>query len=180
MSCGRINLNCRKCRLSESRTRVVPGTGSCHSKIVFIGEAPGRDEDAKGEPFVGRAGKILDSALEKAGTGRPRVYISNVVKCRPPSNRRPKRNEIDTCRGYLESELAEIRPAVICVLGLTAAKALFDKRGRMSELIGSSFEARIAGCVVNVFVSYHPAACLYRRDKLKDFEKAIEKAVSAV
>jgi DNA polymerase len=159
---------------------VVPGIGSCHSKIVFIGEAPGRDEDARGEPFVGRAGRILDSALAKAGTGRPRVYISNVVKCRPPNNRRPKKDEIDSCRGYLESELAEIKPTVICVLGQTAAKTLFDKRGKMSELVTSSFEAKVADRTFKVIVSYHPAACLYRRDKLKEFEKAIKKAVRAV
>lgn len=179
MTCGNIDLACAKCRLSKGRTQVVPGIGSCSSRIVFVGEAPGKDEDLRGEPFVGRAGKILTAALEELGVDRADVYISNAVKCRPPDNRRPRQDEIETCRPYLDSELAEVRPAVICALGQTAAIQLLNNKKRISELIGKSWETSVSGRKVRLIVAYHPAACLYGRKKLAAFKGQISASLKA-
>lgn len=179
MTCGKIDLSCAKCRLSESRTQVVPGTGSCRSKLMLIGEAPGKDEDLKGEPFVGRAGKLLDEALQEAGVHRSEVFIANLVKCRPPNNRRPRKDEVEACSEYLRSELEAVRPRVVCVLGQTAAKALLSTREKMSVAVGSMKRTTIHGKVVQLIVSYHPAACLYQRRHVTAFKKAIRKSVRA-
>src|SRR5713226_4407872 len=110
-------ISCIKCNLSKSRKNAVPGSGNIESEIIFIGEAPGRNEDLQGEPFVGAAGQILSEALEYAGFTRSNVYITNVVKCRPPNNRQPLKEERDACREYLLRELQIIGPKMICILG---------------------------------------------------------------
>jgi len=179
MSCGEIDLKCRKCRLSDKRTKVVPGTGPCNARLVLIGEAPGRDEDLSGEPFVGRAGKLLDAALDECGVSRKSVYITNVVKCRPPKNRKPRDEEATTCSEYLFSELEDVKPSVVCILGQTAAKHLLSERRSMSALSKEDFEMIIDGRHVKVFVTFHPAACLYQRKHLKAFKTSIRKSLES-
>jgi uracil-DNA glycosylase len=177
MTNARSDPDCTRCRLAEGRTHVVGGVGSRSSKIVFVGEAPGKDEDTKGEPFVGRAGRMLDQALKEAGARREDVYITNIVKCRPPGNRRPRTDEVDACSVHISSEIEHMRPKVVCALGLTVAKGLFGTRGRMADIEGRPFETTIYGRKVTAIVAYHPAACLYRRDKTKQFKESIRKSL---
>lgn len=179
MICGRIDLACTRCRLSKGRTQVVPGTGPCSSPIVFIGEAPGKEEDLKGEPFVGRGGKLLDKVLNEAGVDRSEVFICNLVKCRPPGNRRPRKDEIETCSQFLESELKAVKPKVVCALGQTVANRLLDNRERMAELVKKDRTVNVVGMEVHLFVSYHPAACLYQRKNMGSFRKSIEGSLRA-
>lgn len=165
---------CRKCRLSEGRTKVVPGIGPCKSKIMFIGEAPGKDEDLKGEPFVGRAGRLLDEALTEAGVGRSQVRISNLVKCRPPGNRRPRKDEKATCASlYLHKEIEEVAPRVICALGQTVAEHLSGREVRMTDTVGKEIPQAVNGKSARLFVTYHPAACLYQRKNSKAFKEGV-------
>ena len=117
-------IECTKCDLSKTRTNSVPGKGNFHSNVIFVGEAPGKNEDKKGEPFIGIAGKKLSIALEGAGISREEVYITNIVKCRPPKNRVPTTIERATCQEYLKQEIAIIKPKIICVLGNTAFNSL--------------------------------------------------------
>ncbi len=180
MSCGNIDLGCTRCRLSKGRNRVVPGTGPCDARVVFIGEAPGKDEDIKGEPFVGRAGKVLDDALRDAGVARDQVYISNLVKCRPPKNRRPRKDETRTCTGlYLSSELREVSPMVICALGQTVAEHLLGKRVKMAKAVGTERSVVLGDVRAKVVVTYHPAACLYQRKNLSKFKKDVRSSLVA-
>ncbi len=149
-------ISCNACPLAKTRTNAVPGLGSLKSEILFIGEAPGRNEDLKGEPFVGTAGKILSEALEYAGLSRNQVYITNVVKCRPPNNRPPNSQEIDSCNTYLAQELHIICPKIICILGNTAFTSLLNgssimkNRGKIIKRNGQTY-----------FVTIHPAAAIY-------------------
>jgi uracil-DNA glycosylase len=117
---------CLKCELGESRTKAVPGEGNPNARIVFIGEAPGADEDAQGRPFVGRAGKLLDKIIMAMGLRRQDVFIANILKCRPPGNRDPKPDEIVQCVGFLHEQLLLIQPEIIVALGAHAAKTLLD------------------------------------------------------
>jgi uracil-DNA glycosylase family 4 len=160
--------SCQLCDLSLSRTLAVPGEGPCPADIMLIGEAPGLEEDRTGRPFVGRAGKLLTKALAEAGIERPEVFITSVVKCRPPKNRKPKRWEIDACRPYLEAQMERVRPRVVCLMGNVASSAVLGKQG-MASMHGRFFQDRF-------LVTYHPAAVL-RNVKLmdtlvSDFKKA--------
>ncbi|MGB9003145.1 MAG: uracil-DNA glycosylase [Nitrosotalea sp.] len=152
-------ISCTLCELSKSRTNAVPGLGSIKTEIVFIGEAPGRTEDIQGMPFVGTAGKILSEALVYAGFTREDVYITNIVKCRPPDNRRPNKQEMDSCNGYLQKELEIIRPKIICILGNTAfgsllnGNAITKNRGKIIKKNDQLY-----------FVTIHPAAIIYNQD----------------
>lgn len=146
---------CTKCILSKSRTHAVPGEGSSTKKIMFIGEGPGADEDSQGRPFVGRSGKVLDTALEEAGISRNEVFITNVVKCRPPQNRKPKDDEMDACNGYLESQIELIDPIIICLLGATAIERLIGKRS-----VTGSHGTLIKKFKRSFFLTFHPAATL--------------------
>jgi DNA polymerase len=153
--------DCRRCGLSESRTNVVFGAGAGDADIVFVGEAPGHNEDLQAEPFVGPAGKFLDELLrEILGLKRDDVYIANVIKCRPPENRDPSALEIETCKPFLMKQLEIIEPVSICTLGNFATKTLTGKREGITKLrrkpvrVGKSF----------VFPIYHPAAALHRGD----------------
>ncbi len=180
MKCGRIDLACTKCRLSRGRTKVVPGDGPCDSPIMFIGEAPGRDEDISGRPFVGRGGRLLEEALEDAGVRRDQVRISNLVKCRPPGNRRPKKDETEICTSlYLMSEIEAVKPRVVCALGQSSAERLSGRRLRMGEFVGKELPHSLPVQGVRLFVAYHPAACLYQRKNLKDFKEGVAAAVRA-
>ncbi|MEM4233000.1 MAG: uracil-DNA glycosylase [Thermoplasmata archaeon] len=168
-----VDLSCTRCRLSRSRKQVVPGKGSWRTSLVLVGEAPGSEEDRRGEPFVGRAGKLLDETLADGGASRQDVFIANLVKCRPPGNRRPRKDEIEACARFLQAELQRIRPKVICAMGQTVAAALIGCNGRMSSLVGRVFDAEVHGVRANVVISYHPAACLYQRKNLSAFREAI-------
>jgi len=164
-------ISCVKCGLSKSRTNAVPGKGNPKAEILFIGEAPGRNEDLKGEPFVGSAGKILSEALDYAGISRDDVFITNVVKCRPPQNRLPLAEEKDACSEHLAKELEIIKPKIICILGNTAYNSLLGgdsitkNRGKLIEKNGQHY-----------FLTIHPAAAIYNpelKDVLKNDIKAL-------
>lgn len=161
---------CPLCKLSRSRKNAVPGEGQLSAKIMFIGEAPGRSEDEKGRPFVGAAGRILDELLKKAGIERSEVFITNIVKCRPPNNRVPKEDELTACRPYLDRQIALIKPKVICILGRTA----------YSSLLGGSSITANRGKVVEradqkYFLTFHPAAVIYNKGLLSALEADLKK-----
>ena len=159
-------IECTKCDLCKTRTNSVPGKGNFQSDVIFVGEAPGRNEDQNGEPFIGAAGKKLSTALEEAGMSREDVYITNVVKCRPPNNRIPNSNERDACMQYLEEEITIIKPKIICILGNTA----------FNSILGGSEITKFRGKIVRkdnrlYFLTIHPAATIYNQkliDVLKD------------
>ncbi len=148
---------CTRCPLSAGRTQVVFGVGDPDADLMFVGEAPGRDEDLQGEPFVGRSGKLLDRLLlEELGVDRSRCYIANVVKCRPPENRDPKPDEIASCRPYLEAQLRLIGPVVVVTLGNFATKLLLDTDQGITKVRGRAYP--IGGR--QLVPTYHPAAAL--------------------
>jgi len=158
-------IKCIKCDLCKTRTNAVPGKGNFQSDVIFVGEAPGKNEDQNGEPFIGVAGKKLSVALDEAGISRDDVYITNVVKCRPPNNRVPTTNERDTCKEYLKQEIAIIKPKLICILGNTA----------FNSILGGSEITKFRGKVVRkdnllYFLTIHPAATIYNQ-KLIDVLK---------
>jgi DNA polymerase len=152
-------IGCPLCKLSRSRKNAVPGDGQLSSKIMFIGEAPGKNEDEQGKPFVGAAGMILNQALEKAGIKRAEVFITNVVKCRPPNNRLPENDERSICRQYLDRQISLIAPKIICILGSTAyssilgGKSIIKNRGKILEKNGQKY-----------FLTIHPAAAIYNKN----------------
>jgi uracil-DNA glycosylase family 4 len=151
-------IECTKCELHKERKNAVPGDGNFRAKIMFIGEAPGRDEDLQGRPFVGAAGKLLTQLLLSIGLKREDIYITNIVKCRPPENRQPRVSEIATCSHYLDRQIEIINPRLLCPMGNTALKFLLGKNASISGLHGRLAEKR-EGRVV--FPLYHPAAALY-------------------
>ena len=164
---------CILCKLSEGRTNAVPGEGDSFAKIMFIGEAPGRSEDEQGRPFVGAAGKLLTEALQEAGLSREDVFITNIVKCRPPNNRVPREEERDACRPYLERQIALINPRIICILGRTAYESLLEggsitsNRGRLVKH-GNRF----------YFLTVHPAAIIYNPELKTIFKNDLPNLVS--
>jgi DNA polymerase len=148
--------DCRKCGLSEGRRTVVFGSGSPNAGVMFIGEAPGADEDRTGLPFVGPAGALLTRMIEAIGFQREEVYIANVIKCRPPGNRDPQPEEVNTCKPYLERQIEHIQPVVICALGRFAAQTLLDTDEPLGTLRGRLFTYR----GIHLIPTYHPAALL--------------------
>ena len=158
---------CERCRLHEGRINTVPGEGDLSSPVVLVGEAPGRKEDESGRPFVGSAGKLLDAALERVGLTRSRVYISNVVKCRPPRNRRPHSDEVTSCARFIDEQLGILTPKVVAPLGNSALRYVFRRFGLGGAVIGD-VHGRARPVVFSwgngvVFPLYHPAAILYNR-----------------
>jgi len=157
--------NCRKCSLSEIRTNAVPGEGNADSSIVLIGEAPGYWEDRKGKPFVGAAGRVLDETLEKIGIKRAEIFITNVLKCRPPGNRDPRSKEIQACTPFLDRQLKIIKPKFIVTLGRHSTSYLFSKMNLnfdgISKVHGRIYQARFADWRCYIIPTYHPAAALY-------------------
>jgi DNA polymerase len=149
--------DCTRCKLSQQgRKQIVFGVGDPRAELMFVGEAPGADEDQQGEPFVGRAGQLLNNMIKAMGISREQVYIANVVKCRPPSNRTPERDECDTCSPFLMRQIAVVQPKVIVALGAVAAKNLLAVQSSLGDLRGRWFEYR--GC--KLAVTYHPAFLL--------------------
>ncbi|RMH71315.1 MAG: uracil-DNA glycosylase [Gemmatimonadetes bacterium] len=147
---------CQRCSLGKTRTNFVFGVGNPHADLVFCGEAPGEQEDLKGEPFVGRAGQLLDKILAAIHLHRNDVYILNVLKCRPPGNRDPLPEEREACRPLLEAQLALIKPKVICALGRQAAQALLKTNQSLGKLRGQFHDFN----GIPLMVTYHPAALL--------------------
>jgi uracil-DNA glycosylase family 4 len=153
---------CERCpQLVATRTQVVFGAGNANADLMFIGEAPGRDEDAQGVPFVGRSGKLLTSLLEGIGLAREDVFIANVLKCRPPDNRNPAPGEIANCREYLERQLELIEPKVVCTLGNFSTKLIRDSPEGITKLRGTPEVVQIGPRRVRLLPLLHPAAALY-------------------
>ena len=159
---------CTACGLARTRQKSVPGVGDIHAEWLFVGEAPGNEEDARGEPFVGQAGKLLDNMLAALGMKRGEVvYVANVLKCRPPNNRTPEPREVESCRPYLDRQVALIRPKVIVALGKSAATTLLETEATIASLRGRLHRYR----GVPLVVTYHPAYLLRNLpDKAKAWE----------
>lgn len=154
--------HCSKCTLHKQRKNVVFGEGNLRARLMFVGEAPGRDEDIQGRPFVGMAGKLLTKIIEAMGLRREDVYITNVVKCRPPNNRVPEIDEIAECLLYLEKQISAIRPEVICALGSVATRTLTGLPDGVTSLRGKFYNYM----GIPVMPTFHPAACL-RKPEIK-------------
>ncbi|MBM4128708.1 MAG: uracil-DNA glycosylase [Nitrospira sp.] len=168
--------DCRRCKLSKERTNIVFGEGNPDTRIMFIGEAPGREEDLQARPFVGEAGILLTRLIEKMGFEREDVYIANIVKCRPPMNRDPEKDEIQTCRFFVERQIEIINPEVIISLGRISAQALIGVTGvKMTAIRGNFFDYK----GIPLMPTFHPAYLLRNpRDKWltwKDAQKVLEK-----
>ncbi len=159
--------DCVKCALSQGRTQVVFGAGNADADLMFVGEAPGFHEDQQGVPFVGRAGKLLDELLAEQGLARESVFIANTLLCRPPENRDPQPEEIETCRPYLERKVELIEPKVICTLGNFATKLLTGSQQGITRVHGVPQEREMGGRAVKLFPIFHPAAAL-RTPAVKD------------
>jgi DNA polymerase len=153
-----LDLDCDLCRLSQGRRSVVAPSGDLGSQVVFVGEAPGEREDCEGRPFVGRSGKLLDRLLEEEGLSRDRIMVTNTVKCRPPENRRPKQDEVQACRPYLEEDLRG-KQLVVC-LGKTACEALLRSKVTLKECLDMTFAIAVGGERMDLLTTYHPAAAL--------------------
>lgn len=162
---------CTRCPLSEGRTTVVVGAGDPDADLLLVGEAPGANEDRTGLPFVGQAGTLLDGLLEGIGLTREQVFIANVLKCRPPGNRDPRPDEIEACRGYLEEQVALIRPRVVCTLGNFATRLLSGRPDGISTVHGTPQSANFGGVDVLLYPVFHPAAALYTRAMLATLQE---------
>ncbi|MFI4978516.1 MAG: uracil-DNA glycosylase family protein [Solirubrobacterales bacterium] len=158
--------SCTKCGLHATRTQAVPGTGPCPADIMIVGEAPGFNEDRQGEPFVGAAGKLLDTLLARIGLSRADVFITNVLKCRPPMNRDPMPNEAESCSPYLKRQLELVRPKVVLILGRHALERLMPGQGSITRVHGTLVKR---GEVAYVPL-YHPAAALHNGALVADLE----------
>lgn len=167
--------DCTRCKLHGlGRNQIVFGTGDEHAKLMFVGEAPGRDEDIKGIPFVGRAGQLLTKIIESIDLSRESVYIANVIKCRPPQNRNPEVDEVETCEPFLFSQIDAIKPKVIVALGTFAAQTLLESTETISRLRGKVYEYRGSSLIP----TFHPAFLLRsptrKRDVWEDMKKVRE------
>ncbi|HKF22502.1 MAG TPA: uracil-DNA glycosylase [Candidatus Angelobacter sp.] len=166
--------DCTRCRLHKGRKNIVFGVGNVNADLMFVGEGPGADEDEQGEPFVGRAGQLLNNMIAAMGLKRSDVYIANVVKCRPPQNRTPERDECDTCSPFLMRQIEVIRPKVIVALGAVAAKNLLAVNDSMASLRGRWYDFKNA----RLLVTYHPAYLLrdprQKKEAWKDLQMVMK------
>ena len=166
--------DCTRCRLHKGRTNLVFGVGNPSADLMFVGEGPGADEDAQGEPFVGRAGQLLNNMISAMGLRREEVYIANVVKCRPPGNRTPEKDECDICSPFLLRQIDVIKPKVIVALGAVAAKTLLALNDSMANLRGRWYDFRDA----KLAVTYHPAYLLrdprQKKEAWKDLQMVMK------
>ena len=161
---------CRLCPLGQARVHTVPGAGPVPARVMLVGEAPGREEDLSGKPFVGRGGRLLDQALKQAGLDRSEVFITSVIKCRPPNNRKPLKKEMASCLPFLQAQIDIVQPRVVCLLGNTAAAALLGRQG-VKALRGRVWQERFV-------VTYHPAAVLRNRNLMAEFVSDLERLKS--
>lgn len=164
---------CNKCKLCKTRQNIVFGTGNKQAKLMFIGEGPGADEDRLGEPFVGRAGKLMNLAFEILGIDRKEVYIANVVKCRPPGNRNPEEDEATACLNYLRNQVILVQPEIIVLLGSVALKNILGKEYGITASRGKWVEKK----GIKYMPTWHPAALLRDETKKIDFIKDLQKVV---
>ena len=164
---------CRKCRLCQTRNSVVFGTGNKTADLMFIGEGPGADEDRQGEPFVGKAGKLMNMAFEAIGLKREEVYIANIVKCRPPSNRNPEDDEANACLNYLRNQVILVKPKIIVLLGSVALKNILGKEYGITASRGKWFEKK----GIWYMPTWHPAALLRDETKKIDFIKDLKEVM---
>jgi len=167
--------DCQRCKLAKmGRTQVVFGVGNPHARVMFVGEAPGFHEDRQGEPFVGAAGKLLNDLLQSAGLSRGDIYIANVIKCRPPNNRDPEMDEVETCKPFLMQQIAMIHPKLVCTLGNWATQTLLERKVGITKVRGRAFYLKD----FILFPLLHPAAALHQGNMLEplreDFEKLKE------
>ncbi len=166
--------DCRRCKLCSTRKNIVFGTGSPNAPLMFVGEAPGADEDAQGEPFVGRAGQLLTKMIQAMGLSREEVYIANIIKCRPPENRNPQPEEIAACSPFLLKQIEAIRPKVICALGTFSAQTLLATQQKISALRGKFHDYH----GVKLLPTFHPAYLLRNPNEKKtvweDLKKIME------
>src|ERR671915_2068647 len=162
---------CVRCPLHQGRTNVVFGSGNADADLMFVGEAPGMHEDLQGLPFVGRAGKLLDQLLGEVGLERADVFITNVLLCRPPGNRDPEADEIETCKPYLHRKIELIEPKVICTLGNFATKLLTRSQRGITSVHGRPQVHELGGRTVRVFPLYHPAAALRSTRTLEELRQ---------
>lgn len=162
--------NCRKCRLCEKRNNVVFGVGNKNADIMFIGEGPGADEDMQGEPFVGKAGKLMNMAFKMLGINREEVYIANIVKCRPPQNRNPQDDEAEACLNYLRNQVILVKPKIIVLLGSVALKNILGKEYGITASRGKWVEKK----GILYMPTWHPAALLRDENKKIDFVKDLK------
>jgi uracil-DNA glycosylase family 4 len=167
---------CTRCRLHKTRTKIVFGVGNPKAELVFVGEGPGHDEDVQGEPFVGRAGKLLTQMIEAMSLRREDVYICNVVKCRPPENRLPEKDEIVTCSPFLLRQLAAIQPKVICCLGACAAQTMLATNQGISRFRGEWFDFRGS----KLIATYHPAYLLRNPPAKSEVWKDLQKVMTVL
>lgn len=166
-------INCNKCKLGKTRQNIVFGTGKKDSSIMFIGEGPGADEDKQGEPFVGKAGKLMDMAFGIVGINREDVYIANIVKCRPPANRNPEEDESSTCLNYLRNQVLLVKPKIIVLLGSVALKNVLGNEYGITASRGKWIEKK----GIRYMPTWHPAALLRDEDKKVDFIKDLKLVV---
>jgi len=169
---------CRRCSLGKTRTNFVFGVGNPNAEIMFIGEAPGRDEDLQGKPFVGRAGKLLDKMLADIGIDRNEVYIANILTCRPPNNRDPEPPEVEQCQPYLARQVKLIKPKAICSLGRIAAQTILQTKTNLGAMRNRWYDYH----GIKFMVTYHPAAILrsnsYLPSTMEDLKRLVEMANS--
>lgn len=164
---------CRKCRLCETRKNVVFGVGNREADIMFISEGPGADEDAQGEPFVGKAGKLMNMAFDMLGVKREEVYIANIVKCRPPNNRNPQDDEAENCLDYLRNQVILVKPKIIVLLGSVALKNVLGKEYGITASRGKWLERK----GILYMPTWHPAALLRDENKKIDFIKDLKQVI---
>ena len=169
-------IDCKKCKLCTNRKNIVFGQGNKNAKIMFIGEGPGADEDMQGIPFVGKAGKLMDEAFKGIGINRQDVYIANIVKCRPPSNRDPEEDEVDVCLNYLRNQVILIKPQIIVLLGRIALKNILGNEYNISTARGKWVEKK----GIMYMPTWHPAALLRDENKKIDFWKDLKEVYNIV
>jgi uracil-DNA glycosylase family 4 len=167
---------CQRCQLAQGRNKIVFADGDPNAQIMFVGEGPGADEDAQGLPFVGRAGQLLNNMIAAMGLKREQVYIANIVKCRPPQNRKPEPGEANTCMPFLERQIEIVRPRVLVALGATAATYLLGMRGSIASMRGRIHDYR----GIQAVVTYHPAFLLRDPTQKKEAWKDLQMAMSAL
>lgn len=168
--------NCTRCRLSQGRNKIVFGDGDPNARLMFVGEGPGADEDLQGLPFVGRAGHLLNNMIAAMGLQREQVYIANIVKCRPPANRKPEPDEANTCTPFLERQIDIIQPQVLVALGATAATYLLGMKGAIAGMRGRMHDYR----GIQTIVTYHPAYLLRDPTQKKEAWKDLQMAMAAL
>ena len=169
-------VDCDKCKLCKTRRNIVFGVGNKNATLMFIGEGPGADEDIQGKPFVGKAGKLMDLAFDLVGIKREEVYIANIVKCRPPSNRDPEEDEVNACLNYLRNQVLLVKPKIIVLLGRIALQNVLGKEYKISDARGNWVEKK----GIRYMPTWHPAALLRDERKKVDFINDLKKVLKEI